>query len=217
MRGPARDRKDSDQPLRPQAYMIAAADDHMIVNHYAEVLTSLGDPGCNRNVGAAGLRIAARMVVHQDQGSRTDVETLSDDLARVDRPFVDRAVMHHHIGNEPILRVKIQHANTFVVQTGHVDSQIIEQSLPTGENGLIRYSAARHEPCCKTNALERRCARLTDTLYRLQGARVGIENRRKRSEPCDQCFRGRLGISLAHAGEEQEFEKFVVGQSIGAT
>ena len=79
--------------------MGVAADDDVIVDDDAEVVPGFGDPLGDRDIRAARLGAAAGVVVDEDQRSRADVQPLADDLARIDRAFVDGPVVNDHVGD----------------------------------------------------------------------------------------------------------------------
>lgn len=91
--------------------MALSTDDDMVVHHDAEQAACLGDPACDLDVGPAGLGIPAGVVVHEDHRGRTHVERLTDDLARVDRRLVDRAVADVMIYDQAVAGVEVENAN----------------------------------------------------------------------------------------------------------
>jgi hypothetical protein len=64
----------SDQPLGLQRGVPLAPDDHVIVDGHAQQPPGLGDALGDLDVGAAGLRVAAGVVVDEDQRARADVQ-----------------------------------------------------------------------------------------------------------------------------------------------
>ena len=85
--------------------MTISSDDDMIVDDYPEQTSGLGNAVGDRYVRATGFRITARVVVHQNERGRSDVEGLANHFARVDRRFVYRAVADVVIKDKAVLRV----------------------------------------------------------------------------------------------------------------
>src|SRR5690606_39723943 len=95
----------SDQSLAAQGDMPLAPDDHVIVDYNSQMTPGLGDALGDLDVRAARLGISARMVVHQDQSSGAKIQTAPNNLARVDRRFVDRALAREVVVDQPISAV----------------------------------------------------------------------------------------------------------------
>lgn len=63
--------------------MVAGGDDDVVVQREAELAGRLGELAGHLDVGAAGRRVAARVVVDEDQGRGLELQGALDDLARV--------------------------------------------------------------------------------------------------------------------------------------
>src|SRR5689334_25431981 len=86
--------------------MTAAADDEMIVNRNVQGFCGVGDFARHVDVGAAGRRVAARMIVHQNYRRSAELERTVDDLARIDGRMIDRAARQHFVGDEYVLAIE---------------------------------------------------------------------------------------------------------------
>ena len=86
--------------------------DHQMIVHF-DLRAPSPRPTISRVIGdvaARGRRIAARMVVHQDERARAELERALDHFARIDRRVVDGALLLHLLLDQHVLAVEKQHA-----------------------------------------------------------------------------------------------------------
>ena len=102
----------------------------MIVQSDLERLGGRRDLARHVDIGARGRGIAARMIVHQDDGRGAELQRALDDLARIDRRVIDRALALHFVGDQDVLAVEEQDAEFLVGAARHRGGAIIEQRRP---------------------------------------------------------------------------------------
>ena len=180
-------------------------DDDVVVDDDPEQPPGFRDAARDVDVGPARLRVAARVVVHQDQCARAYVERFLDHFARMDRRLVDRAVTHVMVEDQSVARVEIEHTHPLHRQVRHIDREIVEQRLPRPQHRFLRHCAARRAPHCERHRLEHRRARLAHAPDLAQRARIGVEHRGKRAESVQQRLGERLGVAARIAREQQVF------------
>lgn len=69
--------------------MALLTDNDMVVHRHAKQSARFHNAVGNLNVGAARLRVSARVIMRQNYRHRTDVQRTADDFTRVDRSLVD--------------------------------------------------------------------------------------------------------------------------------
>jgi len=70
------------------------------------------------------------VVVHEDQRRCRQFERTLDDLARIDRRVVDRALLLHLVGDDLVLLVEKQDAELLLVGERHGGAAIVEHRRP---------------------------------------------------------------------------------------
>jgi hypothetical protein len=80
--------------------MAAIAHDDMVVHGNTQGRCDVDDGFGHLDVGLWGRRVAARVVVHQDQCGRGSFQRALDHLARIDRGVVDGADLLYLVGDE---------------------------------------------------------------------------------------------------------------------
>ena len=139
----------SNQAKDPKARPAGSGDDDMVVDADFERAAGLGDAAGGVDVALARLRIAGRVVVGEDQGGGADLERAAHDLARIDRRLVDRALAHHLVAQQPVLRIEEEDAQPLGRQVRHVGEEIVDQRLRNWP-GSARSSASARSTCSIT-------------------------------------------------------------------
>jgi hypothetical protein len=88
----------------------------IVVDGDLEPRGGFGDFARHFDIGTAGRRVAARMVVRQDDGRGAKFQCALDDLARIDGRVIDRAPALHLVGDQRVLAVEEQQAEFFMGQ-----------------------------------------------------------------------------------------------------
>jgi hypothetical protein len=88
----------SNQPQPLQTRMPVLPDDDVIVHRDAEGPCHAHDLLRHRNICLRRRRIAARMIVHQNDGRRAQLERALDHLARIDRGVINGALLPQLVG-----------------------------------------------------------------------------------------------------------------------
>lgn len=84
------------------------ADDDMVVDADAQPFAGLDDLAGDLDILLAGRRIARRMIVHQDQGCRSQFHGPLDNLARIYGRLVDRSVAHILVPDQHVAAVEVK-------------------------------------------------------------------------------------------------------------
>src|SRR5579864_5276124 len=77
------------QTQRFKTGMVPAADHEMVVHLDVQRLCRIGDLAGHDNVAAARCGIAARMIVHQDEGGGTQLQRALHHFPRIDGGMID--------------------------------------------------------------------------------------------------------------------------------
>jgi hypothetical protein len=93
--------------------VLALADHQMVVDHQAHRLGGGDDFLSHVDIGAAWRRVAARVVMHQDDRRRAEVERALDDFTRIYRSMVHCAALLHLVGDQRVLAVQEEQAELF--------------------------------------------------------------------------------------------------------
>ena len=88
--------------------MPVQSDDDVVVHGDAQSLARLDDLAGDLDVLLAGLRVAAGMVVHQDQRCRAEVERALDHLPGVDCRLIDRTFGHVVVADQHVLGIHVK-------------------------------------------------------------------------------------------------------------
>jgi hypothetical protein len=188
----------------------------MIVDAHAQQARGFDDLVGDLDVGPAGLGASRGMVVHEDQRRRADGEGLGDDLAGVDRAFIEGAIAHDLVEQQAVLGVEIEHPHALVVEVGHVDRQIVDQGLPARQHGHLLDLRAGEPARGDPGDAQGGGGGLLDAGHRLERARIGVEHARQRAESLEQHPRERFDIHARDHGHQQGLDHLVIGQRIVA-
>lgn len=195
--------------------MAARADDYMVVNLDPKPPPRLDDVPGDRDVLFAGRRIAARMIMDEDQARRAEIERPADHLARIDGGLARRAFAHQLVADEHVACVEEQHAHALDRDMGEIDVQIVEQRLPAVDHRPRLHFRAQQAKCRSLDDLQRGDRAVADP-----GAsdRLGIggEQPAQPTKLVQQAFRDRFGIAARDGECEQIFDDLMVVQRIGA-
>jgi hypothetical protein len=85
------------------------------------------------DIGLRWRRVAARMVMRDNQRRGVQAQSALNDLARIDRRVVHRAAPHHFIGDNAILFIEKYHVEFLDFVFGHFGAAINYQIIPTGQ------------------------------------------------------------------------------------
>ncbi len=98
------------------------------------------------------------MVVDEDEGGGTQLESSGDHLADVHRGLVDRTFAHDLVADEAVARVEVEDAEALDARMAHVGVKVIEQRTP------VAYDRTLPDPPGK-NLLQQN-AEITESLTR---------------------------------------------------
>ena len=194
--------------------MPLAPDDHMVMHHDPHMPPGLGNAVGDGHIGLAGLRVAGRVVVDEDQPRRAQIQPLVDHLARVDRRLIDAAVGQMLIADQAVFGVEVQHPHPLHRQMRHIDGKVIDQRLPATQHRLGAGLRAGQPPCRHPHDMQGRRRRLAHARMARQRRRVGIEHASQRAKPLDQRACDRLGVAAGDGGHQQIFDDLVIGQRV---
>ena len=93
--------------------MPVLADDDVVMDGDAERLGGIDDRLGHLDIGARRGRVAARMVMDQDDGGGGKLQSATHDFPRIDGRVVDRALALHLVRDECIALVEEQDADVF--------------------------------------------------------------------------------------------------------
>lgn len=79
------------------------------------------------DVRVQGRAIAARMVVHEDDGGGGKLQRAAGDLARIDRRMIDRALSGLLVCVQLVLAVEIEDAGLFDLLVPDPEADVVEQ------------------------------------------------------------------------------------------
>jgi hypothetical protein len=147
---------------------------------------------------------------------RADGERLGDDLARVDRAFVQRPVAHDLVEQQSVLGVEIEHAHPFVVEVRHIDGEIVDQRLPARQHRHFLHLRTGQAPRGDPGNAQRGGGGFLDAGHRLQRARIGVEHAGQRAEALQQHACQRLHVHARDHGHQQRLDHLVIGQRVVA-
>ena len=108
-----------DQPQRAHAGPSCGPDDHMVVHNHLHVPTGLHEIASQADVLLRGRRIAARVVVDDDQRGGSERDGAGDHLAIMDRGFVDATLPQSLIREQHVLGVEEQDPDLLRPSVGH--------------------------------------------------------------------------------------------------
>jgi hypothetical protein len=78
------------------------------------------------DIGARRRRIAARVIVHKDDGRGGELQRSLDDLARVNRRVINRSVALDFISDERVFPIEKQYAEFLVDAARHGGRAIVQ-------------------------------------------------------------------------------------------
>src|SRR3546814_971404 len=94
----------SEEAEGAEAAVAGAADDDMVVDGDPQLCRGLGDVAGDRDVLPARLRVAARVVVDEDERGGAEFERALHHLADIDGRLVDRPLAHQFVADQPVAR-----------------------------------------------------------------------------------------------------------------
>ncbi len=133
--------------------MLVAADDQVVEDSDIKEAQRLLQPLRDLAVGVAGLRVAARMVVEEDDGGRVEIQgSLGDDSA-VDFAAVDGAVEEVLGCQDVVLRIQEDDAEDFMRQMGAAGDQVAPGVDGVVDPALPLETLFQNDGCCEQDAL----------------------------------------------------------------
>ena len=96
---------------------------------------------CHINIGFGGCRVAAGVVVHQNEARRAQFKRAFDNLARINGCVIHRAGAHHFIGYNVVFLVKKQHMKFFFVFFGYFGAAIADHLVPICQCRFVHNAA----------------------------------------------------------------------------
>lgn len=204
----------SDEALGAQAGVPLAPDDDVIVDGHSHMPPCLGDTLCDLDIGAARLGAARGVVVDEDHRSGTQIQCPADNLARVDRGFIDGTVPDMVVLDQPVSGVEVKHTHALDGEMRHIDGEVIDQRLPAAEHGLADDLAARHAACCGGDGLEGGGGVLAHAFHALERPGIGVHHPREAAELREQRLGDGFGVPARDGREEKVFEHLVIGERL---
>ena len=110
--------------------MTRFADDDVVMHGNAQRVRHRDDLLRHRNVGVRRRRIARRMIVHEDDGGRRQLQRALDHFARINRSMIDGADLLHFVGDELIALVEKQYAQLLPVGKSLRGAAIVKHGRP---------------------------------------------------------------------------------------
>ena len=101
------------QTRLPEAEGRHVADDDVVADPDAQRFRRGGDPARHRDIGAARPRIAGGRVVAEDDAEGSRAERGRENLARIDRDMVDRALLETAAADQAPAPVEKEHVKLF--------------------------------------------------------------------------------------------------------
>ena len=129
-------------------------------------------------------RVAARVVVDDDQRGRAERDGAGDDFADMDRRFVDRALPQRLVGDQHVLGVEEQDAHFLGPPVRHCGVEIVAERVPARQH---RLALDPRSPAAAARSLRRSSARRWSDRSALRGAacrrsrRAAARSRRSRA------------------------------------
>jgi len=154
------------------------------------------------------------MVVNQDHRAGRQLERPAHHLARIDRGVVDRAAVHHLVGDQLVLAVEEQHPELFAGLVGQGDLYIGQQGAPGADHGAPAegFAADPQRRLAQQPQIQRR--RLADAGHGLELLHRGRQHARHAAEADQQRFGQRLDLAAREGAEQEQLEQFVVRQGV---
>ena len=123
--------------IRPSAFMLLRP--WLPTMTWSWTVTRMWRPASIRSLGQADVllaraRVAAGMVVDDDDRGRAKRDGAGDDFADMDRGLVDRSGPQRLIGEEEVLGVEEQDADLLDRQMGHGRGEIIAKRVPARQH-----------------------------------------------------------------------------------
>ena len=113
----------------------------MVVNGDPQRPRRLHDLAGHVDVRRRGRRIAAGVVMDEDDRAGVQLQGAADDLARLDRGMVDRAPVHHLVEDDGVLLVEEEDPELFAGLARHGDPHVGQQRRPRAGDGALAHHA----------------------------------------------------------------------------
>jgi len=156
------------------------------------------------------------MIVNQDDRRRRQLQRPLDDLARIDGRVVDGAARLLLVGDERVLAVEEQHAERFVRRPRHGRGAVIDERGPGAQGGPVQQLRAGEPERRRLDDLELRDHALARALDLQDALARGRKHLREGAETADQRLGERLEVAPRDGGEQDQLQKLVIGQRVGA-
>jgi len=159
----------------------------MIMDEDANSARGGGHSAGRVHIALAGIWIARRMVVGEDQGRGAEIERAADDRPRIDRDLADAALRESFVLEQAVACIEEKDAQPLGRQIGHVGEQIGDQRFGTGDHRAGQGLGPQRLPHRLPDRAEQADRALIPKHAPLR-RRPGGERRRQRAEFVDQPF-----------------------------
>src|SRR5919106_2109955 len=144
----------SDEAGLSEAELPVATDDDVIVQNAADRAQGRDELLGHGDVGFRRARIAARVVVDEDDRRRAGLDHAPDHLARVERGVIDRAAMQGLVLDQGVLAVEEQDPGRLDRLMAHGDRQIVHQRRGRADHRPVLEWLAERRPHGDADDLE---------------------------------------------------------------
>jgi hypothetical protein len=192
------------------------ADDDMIVHADPQFSAGIGNVSGEGDIRPAGLRVARRMIVDEDDGCAPQINRTANDFADMDHGLINRSFGHHFVSDQHVFGIKMKNAHPLNGEMRHIDPQIIQQGLPAGKDWLLNHLAPQHAKGGGLHDLKRGCGTVADPAAAHDCLGVRRQQPANAAKFVDQFLGEGLRI-LARDGEGEEiFNQLMIKQSVSA-
>ncbi len=194
--------------LRLQARIAARADDDMVDQFYLEDRAGLDQLPRGVDVVLRGGRIAAGVVVADDDARAVAGDGGAEDLGHAQDRAVDGSLVAQHVAHHLVLAIQQQDAQLLVVQAGHLHHHQVRRVGGRVDAVLLSRLQHAQAPPDLQGSLELRRLGLPHAVLGAQLAEVGPHQAREAAVPAQQLARQLEGVLAAGAGAQGDGEQF---------
>ena len=204
----------SQQALLAEAQPLAVADDDVVVDHDGQHGQRALHLTRHVDVGAGGRRVAAGVVVHQDDGGRVQLQRALRNLPRVDGGVVDGAAGLRLVGQQAVAAVQEQDAELLHPLAREGGVEVVHQPVPVAQHGPVHHLGAHQAQGGGLHRLQCGGPGLAHALDRLQLGHRGGDGVGVAAEARQQRAGDGLGVAPGQGQEQHHLQQLVVRHAV---
>ena len=132
----------------------APRDDHVIIELNTEFRSGIPDFERHIDVHAGWRRVPRGMIVHHDQGGRTEVESSLDHLAGIDGRVIHRTLLLDLVGDQHVLAIEVENTKPFRLLAGKTDTAVVDEIAPRRDDRSLCYFFSQQATADFANGFE---------------------------------------------------------------